>query len=392
MNPGHEFDVLVVGGGLVGAACALALGQGGLRVGLLESAAPLALPRDDSWDSRIYAVTPGNVSWLRGMGTWDTLEAARIAPIHRMEVWGDDGHSKLEFDAYESGAAELGVIAESRLMLDGLWRQLQACGRVELLCPARPAALEIGADAAVLTLEDGRMLHAKLLVGADGAQSWVRQQAGIEPLFARDYGQWGVVANFACEKPHGNVARQWFSKDGILAWLPLPGDRISMVWSTPEPHARELLALEAQALCAAVAEAGGMALGALQLLTPAAGFPLKLQYNESLIRPRLALIGDAAHRVHPLAGQGVNLGFRDAATLVDTIMADHGRDPGDWLLLRRYERSRKSDILSMQVVTDGLQRLFNNDLPGLGTLRNSGLAAVNRSGWLKKQLMAQAMI
>jgi len=388
----QDFDVLIVGGGLVGAACALALGQGGLQVGLLESAPPPALPQDDSWDSRIYAVTPGNVAWLRGMGAWDTLEVARIAPIHRMEVWGDDGQSRLEFDAYESGAVELGVIAESRLMLDGLWRQLQACSQVKLLCPARPASLAIETAAAVLTLEDGRVLHTKLLVGADGAQSWVRRQAGIEPKFVHDYGQWGVVANFATEQPHGNIARQWFSRNGILAWLPLPDNRISIVWSTPEPHARELLALEAQVLCEAVAEAGGNALGELQLLTPAAGFPLKLQYNQSLIAPRLALVGDAAHRVHPLAGQGVNLGFRDAAALVETILAGRRHDPGDWLLLRRYERSRKADILSMQGVTDGLQRLFNNDLPGLGLLRNSGLAAVNRSGWLKKRLMTQAMI
>jgi 2-octaprenylphenol hydroxylase len=391
MSPENDFDVLVVGGGLVGAACALALQQGGLHIGLLESAVPAPLPQDAGWDSRIYAVTPGNVAWLRGLGVWDTLDAARIAPIHRMEVWGDDDRARLEFDAYESGALELGVIAESRLMLDGLWRRLQHDG-IGLLCPAHPAGLQIEADAAVLTLEDGRTVRTKLLVGADGAQSWVRQQAGIAPLLARDYGQWGVVANFVAERPHRNVARQWFRRDGILAWLPLPGNRISMVWSTPEAHARQLLALEAHELCTAVAKAGSMALGQLQLLTPAAGFPLQLQYHDTLIRPRLALIGDAAHRVHPLAGQGVNLGFRDAAALAGTLLSSRQHDAGDWLLLRRYERSRKADILSMQAVTDGLQRLFNNDVPALAFLRNTGLAAVNRSGWLKKQLMAQAMI
>jgi 2-octaprenylphenol hydroxylase len=391
MTPECDFDVLVVGGGLVGAACALALKRDGLRVGLLESAVPAPLPNDTGWDSRIYAVTPGNVAWLRGLGVWDTLDATRIAPIHRMEVWGDDERAKLEFDAYESGALELGVIAESRLMLDGLWRRLQHDG-VDLLCPARPAGLKIEMDAAMLTLEDGHTVRTKLLVGADGAQSWVRQQAGIAPLLARDYGQWGVVANFAAEHPHRNVARQWFRRDGILAWLPLPGNRISMVWSTPEAHAKQLLGLEALELCSTVAEAGGMALGRLQLLTAAAGFPLQLQYNDSLIRPRLALIGDAAHRVHPLAGQGVNLGFRDAAALAETLLAGRQHDAGDWQLLRRYERSRKGDILSMQAVTDGLQRLFNNDVTALGFLRNKGLAAVNRSSWLKKQLMAQAMI
>jgi ubiquinone biosynthesis UbiH/UbiF/VisC/COQ6 family hydroxylase len=391
MSPQNDFDVLVVGGGLVGAACALALRQGGLAVGLLESAFPAPLPQDEGWDSRIYAVTPGNVAWLRGLGVWDRLDAARITPIHRMQVWGDDGSARLEFDAYESGALELGVIAESRLMLDGLWRRLQEAG-VDLLCPAHPTGMQIETDAAALTLEDGHTVRARLLVGADGAQSWVRQQAGIAPLLARDYRQWGVVANFSVEQPHRNVARQWFSRDGILAWLPLPGNRISMVWSTPEAHARQLLALDAQELCIAVGEAGFMALGQLQPLTRAVGFPLQLQYNDALIRPRLALIGDAAHRVHPLAGQGVNLGFRDAAALAAILLGNRRQDAGDWLLLRRYERSRKADILSMQAVTDGLQRLFNNDVPALGLLRNFGLAAVNRSGWLKKQLMAQAII
>ena len=386
------FDCLVVGAGLVGAACALALARGGLRVALVEGAAPVPLLADASFDNRVYALTPGNLAWLRGLGVGADLPADRSAPIYGMEVWGDDGRSKLAFDAYEAGATELGVIVESRWLLEQLWRQLQACDQVELLCPARPAALELGADAVALTLEDGRSVEAKLLIGADGGQSWVRQQAGIGARLSRDYGQWGVVANFSVAEPHGNIARQWFLRDGILAWLPLPGPRISMVWSTPPLHAQALLALEPQALCETVAKAGRATLGALQLLTPAAGFPLRLQYPTSLIAPRLALIGDAAHSVHPLAGQGVNLGFRDASTLVNTLLDGQSRDIGERLLLRRYERARKADILSMQLATDGLQRLFNNDNAGLGWLRNRGLNMIDRSGWIKKQLMAQAML
>jgi len=392
MNRETDFDIVVVGAGLVGAAFALAMSGSGLRIALVEGTPPPVLPQDDRWDSRIYAVSPGNINFLARLGVWDNMDSTRLTPIHEMQVWGDDGRARLDFDTFEAGAETLGYIVESRQMQTALWRALESRNDVELCCPAACAALELDEQICTLHLTDGHTLRARLVVGADGGNSWVRRQAGIE-VKGWAYHQQGVVANFTTEKAHGNIARQWFRPDGILAWLPLPGKRISMVWSTFEPQAQALLALDELALCEQVAQAGGHALGALQLMTPAAGFPLRLQRASSMVKPRLALIGDAAHLVHPLSGQGVNLGFRDAACLADVLLQRGVRaDVGDYQLLRRYERARRSDVLAMQAVTDSLQKLFNNDQPWLAALRNLGLELTDRQGWLKRRLMAQAMI
>jgi ubiquinone biosynthesis UbiH/UbiF/VisC/COQ6 family hydroxylase len=276
-------------------------------------------------------------------------------------------------------------------MQAALWRAIESQGDVCLFSQAQCASLAINEQSATLTLSDGQALQAHLIVGADGGHSWIRQQAGINTT-GHEYGQLGVVANFITEKPHGNIARQWFRRDGILAWLPLPGNRMSMVWSTFQQNAQALLALDAQALCGRVAEAGEHALGALELITPAAGFPLRLQNAVDVVKPRLALIGDAAHLVHPLAGQGVNLGFHDAEKLAQALIQRGARaDVGDVMLLRRYARASRGDVVAMQTVTDGLQKLFNNDKPLLAMLRNVGLGVVNRQGWLKRHLMAHAV-
>jgi ubiquinone biosynthesis UbiH/UbiF/VisC/COQ6 family hydroxylase len=228
------------------------------------------------------------------------------------------------------------------------------------------------------------------VIGADGAESRVRANAGI-PVRASDYRQLGVVANFECERPHRDIAFQWFMRDGVLALLPLPGNRVSMVWSVAEERGRRLLAASKTALASEVEAASGGALGALKVVTPAAGFPLRLQRVTQFTRPRLALVGDAAHNVHPLAGQGVNLGFRDARELAG-VLKDRGpqADCGDHALLRRYERARKEDVLAMQVATDGLQKLFNNEGVLLGRVRNLGLALVDRQPWLKSFLVHRA--
>lgn len=391
MKTQPDFDVILIGGGLVGAACALALQSSGLRLALVETAAPPTLPQDDGWDSRIYAISPGNAAFLDRLGVWQALDQQRITPIEEMRIWGDDGTSHLDFSAYEAGEASLGYIVESRLMQAGLWAKLQGIPDVTLLSPARCASLELQDDHARLTLADGLTLTSRLVIGADGGGSWTRAQAGIG-VTTSDYRQMGVVANFAVEQPHRNIARQWFVEDGILAWLPLPGNRISMVWSTSAGHATALLALAPEALAWTVALAGQQALGGLRVLTPAAAFPLRLQNAEVMVRPRLALIGDAAHLVHPLAGQGVNLGFHDAACLARVLIERGLRsDVGDYGLLRRHERARQMDIKAMQAATDSLHTLFSSDLPGIGTLRNWGMSFTNRQQWLKRRLMAHAM-
>ena len=386
-----EFDIIIVGGGLVGAAFARSLQHSGLRLVLVESSVPQLPPQDGSWDSRIYAISPSNAAFLTKLGIWPKLDETRVAPVYEMKVKGDDPSARLDFSAYEAGLPELAFILESRLLQYELWRALEAQENLDIFCPASCESLVLGEDSATLGLQDGTRLNARLIVGADGANSWVRNQAGIEAN-PRPYQQMGVVANFTTEKHHGNIARQWFRPDGVLAWLPLPGNCISIVWSTWDDAAKALLAMPEALFCEAVREGGGSVLGAMQLITPPAAFPLRLMRLDSLVKPRLALIGDAAHHVHPLAGQGVNLGFQDARELAAVLMARGAqRDCGDYALLRRYDRARKEDILAMQLVTDGLQKLFNNENALLQQVRNMGLKLTNSQSWVKNQLMRHAL-
>lgn len=385
-----HFDVIIVGGGLVGASLAAALAPAGLSVALVEPDAPRAPPADDSIDARVYAISPGAAGFLEQCGAWQRLPEARVARIETMQVHGDDPAARLDFTAYDAGLRELAFIVENRVLQHVLWEQLRDSPHVQIHSPARCTSAAFDGVAAQVALESGRKLSAQLVIGADGGDSWVRRQARIEAI-PRAYGQLGVVANFRTAKPHRGTAFQWFRRDGVLALLPLPGNRVSMVWSTPEAHGRELLAAAADALAAEVAAASRQALGELELIAPAAAFPLQLQRVAQLVRPRVALVGDAAHNVHPLAGQGVNLGFRDARELA-TVLARRGAhsDCGDYALLRRYERARKEDILAMQLATDGLQQLFAADAVWLERVRNLGLKLVDAQPLVKTLLVRQA--
>lgn len=384
----QSFDVVVVGAGLVGASFALALDGCGLRVAVVEPAAP-AQP-GPQWDSRIYTLSPASVEFLRTLGAWDAIDAARIQRVERMEIFGDRPDARLGFSAYEAGVAQLAHVVESGRLQFALWRKLSESPAIELFAPARCATMAIDRDAQI-TLDDGRVLQARLVVGADGANSWVRRAANLTAR-AQSYHQLGVVANFAAERPHGATAFQWFRADGVLALLPLPDGNVSMVWSTPEAHAGELLALPADELCARVSAASGRALGRLTLLTEARGFPLQLMHAEATIAACVALIGDAAHVVHPLAGQGVNLGFGDAAELARALRErEVFRDCGDVVVLRRYERARAEATLAMRGVTHGLQRLFGSTGAFPATVRNLGLNLTDRSSVLKTLLVRQAL-
>lgn len=379
-------DVLIVGGGLVGAAAALGLAKSGFDVVLLEPHPPQI---SDDWDARVYAVSPGNVAWLSKLGVWDRVPAARKQAITRMDVRGDT-HGRICFDAYEAHAATLASIVENRQLQDAIWAGFAKAG-VQVIA-ARPTAIDSQATQATCQLDNGQTVSARLVIAADGANSWTRQQAGIT-VNSKPYHQLGVVANFELSAPHFGTARQWFKQDSILAWLPLPGLRMSMVWAQTEAAAANLLALDAKAFCQQVRAAGFGEWGELSLITPPQAFPLRLSSAEKTIAERLVLVGDAAHTVHPLAGQGVNLGFRDVRELLSQIQArKHHEDIGATAFLRHYARSRAEDVLVMQKSCDGLQRLFNQAPSWLGPLRNIGLSAVNQSTWLKRQLIAQAMI
>ena len=382
-------EIAIVGGALVGAALARALR--GSTVALVSQERRLPGPVPESFDSRVYAISPANAAFLESLGAWQQIPADRVTPVHAMHVYGDDGQSKIEFDAYAAGASELAWIVEDTLLQDALWRVLATQEQLEIVAPGDCERLEIGSDRATVALRDARRIEAQLVVGADGARSLVRAQAGIVSR-ERAYGQSAVVANFACERPHRNVALQWFQGGPVLALLPLPGEHISMVWSTDDENAARLLALEGGALAREVTDASGRALGELSLLAPARSLSLRSLSAARSVAPRVALVGDAAHVVHPLAGQGANLGFQDARVLADVLRArEPFRDPGDLRLLRRYERERAEAILAMRATIHGLFVLFGAEQRIFGPLRNAGLNLVDHLPVLKNVLMRHAM-
>jgi len=381
-----DFDIAIVGGGLAGASLAAALAESRLRLALIERKAPPS-PGPD-WDSRVYALTPASTAFLDRIGAWRRLEAERVTQIYDMRVFGDDGRSRLDFSAYESGTPQLAATVESGRLHHALWEGLERQRNLTLLCPAAPSELRRAGNLLEIGLEDGTVVTAKLAVGADGAESWARRAARIEAR-QESYAQLGVVANFACARPHRNIAYQWFRRDGVLAYLPLPGRRVSIVWSAAEARATDLIALAPAAFCARASEAGDEALGALEPLTPPAAFPLSRMVADRMAQGRIALIGDAAHVLHPLAGQGVNLGLGDAHALADLVRG--APDPGDRLLLRRYERARAEDILALRWVTDGLFRLFDANHRVAARIRNFGLNLTNSNPVVKTLLARRAM-
>jgi ubiquinone biosynthesis UbiH/UbiF/VisC/COQ6 family hydroxylase len=385
-------DICVIGNGIIGKTTALALAQAGLSVTLLTPPEKPA-PRDEGWDVRVYALNGVARDLLCSLRVWDAMDASRIAPVDAMSVNGDSPGARLGFDAYGARTGALAWIVEDANLnaaLDAALRFAQNLKQVS----ARALRLESGEQHATVHLENGDTLAAALVVGADGANSWVRAQCDIGVDY-RSYHQRAIVSNFSCEKPHQGVAHQWFTcNEGIVALLPLPGERVSLVWSAPDALADTLLGAPLSSLAERLCNLPGQPLGKLQPLQPemVKAFPLRLVRPHDIVAPRVALVGDAAHVVHPLAGHGMNLGFADVSELVATLDArGDERDCGDERLLRRYARARKEDILLMQIATDGLERLFSTDFEPLRIARNLGLSLVDKFPLLKRRLMSHAI-
>lgn len=394
-------DVTIVGAGLVGLSAAVAMSKAGHEVVLVDQQTHIAESqlRENDWDQRIYAISPKNVQWLSSLGVWQRLDTTRIGEMQAMEIWGDATVTPLNLFADDVNADDLGLIVEERALKKALMQQLQACG-VRTLFGSQCTVLNATPRQAILQLDNQQIVESTLLIAADGVNSWVRQQLGIG-VEQKQYHQTAIVANFITEKPHDNIARQWFRQDGtsidagghcgILAWLPLPGNKISIVWSAPTQYAEYLMQLEVPAFCHEVMQAGDAALGQLTLISAPAAFPLVLKKAEALVLNSVVLAGDAAHRIHPMAGQGVNLGFRDIVDLTQILSCRHLYQPiNDSGLLKRYTRARKTDLSNMLMLTNGLYHLFESQNPAMQKVRNWGLSATNQQA-VRKRLVRQAV-
>lgn len=390
-----SFDVAVVGSGIPGLAAALGFAQQGLSVALIgPRPKPHAPTRSAPFDPRIYAVAPSSVAFLEGLGVWRSVDPLRTCAVEHMRVFGDDG-PQLVFDAYGATVERLATIVEEGELL----RVLDAaCGFQPSITRMFSTFASLAAKGdAIEVAHEGASVVVKLLIGADGANSSVRAAAGITATI-KEYEQTAIVANFGFARPHLNTAWQWFTDEGVVALLPLPGNRVSLVWSAPLEVATELAALSPDQLATRVSErcwpqrGESSAVGELTAIGAAHTFPLRQISVARLIGPRVALVGDAAHVIHPLAGQGLNLGLQDVALLHDVVRArEPFRDVGDPVLLRRYERGRAEDLGLMRFTTDSLARLFAFDDPLVRGLRNAGLTAVNRLSPLKNALIRRAL-
>jgi len=387
-----DFDVLVVGGGMVGATTACALGASGLRVGVIEP----RLPSDDfdskHFDNRVSAITRASEQIFRTLGAWDAMLARRVTPFREMQVWDEAGRGAIHFDSADLGEDALGYIVENRVMQTALLATLRALPQVKIYSPATPAQLRVDAAAAELTLADGRTLRAALIVGADGHASWVREQCGIA-VRTKPYEQSALVANVETTLPHRDTAWQRFTAAGPVALLPLANGHSSLVWSVPHARAEALLQLDNASFLRELNAAFGDRLGVIHAVGARAAHPLQLAHADAYVSARVALVGDAAHTVHPMAGQGVNMGLLDAAALAEVLVDARRarRDLGDRLVLRRYERWRKGHNIAMQTAIDGLKHLFASPNPAVLWARNIGLRFTNDSDALKNIITRHAI-
>ena len=402
-------DIMIVGGGMVGSALALGLAQQGWEVVLVEASplAKLQAPAQpatdiDDFEPRVSAISMASQRLLEGLGAWAEVAAGRHCPYQMMTVWDAEGTGRIEFDAAEMRAEALGTIVENRHLVRALFNALEA-SPATIISGAKVAggrAGELGGAEGKMpgiSLEDGRHLQARLVVAADGAQSQLRQLVGL-PTREWDYDQEAIVATVRSKQVHRHTARQSFSSTGPLAFLPLQADNgdenfCSIVWSQDTLEARRLMALDDAAFNAELARAAELPADSIEAISRRLSFPLRQRHAMDYTAPGFALVGDAAHSIHPLAGQGANLGYGDVAVLLEELARARklGLNPGDALVLGRYQRRRKVENLTMMAAMEGLKQLFGRDELPLRWLRNQGMNWLNQLAPLKNRLAAEAM-
>jgi 2-octaprenylphenol hydroxylase len=390
-----QYDIVIVGGGMVGATLACALGETKLRIAVIDGSAPAKTESAD-YDLRVSAITPGSKTLFETIGIWDAMRATRVSCIDAMTVWDEGGSGSIHFDSAEMAQPCLGYIVENRVVREAAVDQIQVLHNIDWYCPASVREMDTDAGSALVILEDGTELASKLIVGADGATSIVRQWAGID-VRSWSFMQKAIVATVSSSNPHQGVARQRFLATGPLAFLPLDDPATcSIVWSADTDRADELLALNDSAFLAAlntaIGDGPGMDLGTLETVSKRAAFPLYAAHARDYVGERVVLVGDAAHRIHPLAGQGLNLGLADVAALAEVLAEAwrEKRDIGCHKTLRRYQRWRRGDNSLMLATMDGFKRLFGSDNPVLSGVRNLGLDMTDMAAPLKYRVMRYA--
>lgn len=390
-----QADIVIVGGGMVGLALSVLLAKSDCQIKLIEKQQPT--PPTDEISNRVSAINFASQQMLQNVGAWQRIPPDRLSPYSQMFVKEKDSFAHIHFDNQDPlikqlGLEQLGFIIENQQIQLALWQQVSQQKNVEIL-HALPQRLGVSENGAFLTLDNGEMLSAKLVVGADGANSWVRHQSHI-PLVSQDYQHTALVCNVKTAEPHQQTARQIFAPDSILAFLPLADPHLcSIVWSLPPEQAEFLQDCDAKTFNQALMIAFDNQLGLCDLQSTRAIYPLVARYARDFAQPRIALVGDAAHTIHPLAGLGVNLGFADVITLADELqhLLKQGNDIGEYRHLRRFERKRKAEAIKVLAAMKGLKELFHGDNPLKKFVRGVGLTATDKNPLLKKFFIEQTM-
>jgi 2-octaprenylphenol hydroxylase len=387
----QQTDITIVGAGMVGAAAALSLSRGGFNITLIEANATPQWSAEE-YGLRVSAISAASERLLEDVGVWQPILNRRASPYEAMHVWDAGGSGGLDFDAADSGQASLGHIVENNLINASLVEEIQNKSNINCLTGSRLSDLSWLHDAILIKLENGKEIRSTLVIAADGGNSQVRSLCGIE-VSGHDYWQTGIVTRVRTSLAHENAAWQRFLPTGPLAFLPLADGSCSIVWSADQELAAELLELDDEEFSQQLAEAFEHRLGDVRMLSPRAGFPLQLANADSYSTERVVLLGDAAHRVHPLAGQGVNLGFQDVIDLTATLLEarQNGRGLADPLYLRKYARKRRADASLMLAGMDGIQRAFGSDLQLVCKSRNLVMDLISQLPGLKQFFVNRAL-